>query len=50
MKVTTITIVGGGTSAWMAAAYLYHNHPAISITVVFAQQPPVTLNSDPCFV
>jgi tryptophan halogenase len=34
MKVTTITIVGGGTSAWMAAAYLYHNHPAISITVV----------------
>jgi tryptophan halogenase len=34
MKVETITIVGGGTSAWMAAAYLYHNHPAISITVV----------------
>lgn len=34
MKVETITIVGGGTSAWLAAAYLYNNHPAISITVV----------------
>jgi tryptophan halogenase len=34
MKVETITIVGGGTSAWMAAAYLYKNHPAINITVV----------------
>lgn len=34
MKVKTVTVVGGGTSAWMAAAYLYHNHPAIDITVV----------------
>ncbi len=34
MKVETLTIVGGGTSAWLAAAYLYNNHPAISITVV----------------
>jgi ribulose 1,5-bisphosphate synthetase/thiazole synthase len=34
MKVETLTIVGGGTSAWMAAAYLSHNHPAISVTVI----------------
>jgi len=34
MKTETITIVGGGTSAWLAAAFLYHNHPAIKITVV----------------
>ena len=34
MKVENITIVGGGTSAWLAAAYLYNNHPAIDITVV----------------
>lgn len=34
MKVENLTIVGGGTSAWCAAAYLYHNHPAIAITVV----------------
>lgn len=34
MKIKTLTIVGGGTSAWLAAAYLYNNHPAISITVV----------------
>lgn len=34
MKVTNITIVGGGTSAWMAAAYLHYNHPALNITVV----------------
>jgi tryptophan halogenase len=34
MKVETLTIVGGGTSAWMTAAYIHHNHPAISVTVV----------------
>jgi len=34
MRTETITIVGGGTSAWLAAAFLYHNHPAIKITVV----------------
>ncbi len=34
MKVETITIVGGGTSAWLAAAYLFKNHPALTITVV----------------
>lgn len=34
MKVENLVIVGGGTSAWLAAAYLFKNHPAISITVV----------------
>lgn len=34
MKIETITIVGGGTSAWLAAAYLHNNHPALTITVV----------------
>jgi hypothetical protein len=34
MKIQNLTIVGGGTSAWLAAAYLYRNHPAIKITVV----------------
>jgi tryptophan halogenase len=34
MKVKTLTIVGGGTSAWLAAAYLFKNHPDIKITVV----------------
>lgn len=34
MKVQTVTIVGGGTSAWLTAAYLYHNHPAVDITIV----------------
>lgn len=34
MKIKNITIVGGGTSAWLAAAYLHHNNPDISITVV----------------
>lgn len=32
--VENITIVGGGTSAWLTAAYIYHNCPQISITVV----------------
>lgn len=34
MKVEKIVIVGGGTSGWLAAAYLYKNHPDIEITVV----------------
>lgn len=34
MKVENLIIVGGGTSAWMTAAYIYHNHPAIKITVI----------------
>jgi tryptophan halogenase len=34
MKVNSITIVGGGTSGWLTAAYLHYNHPDISITVV----------------
>ena len=34
MKVEKLVIVGGGTSAWLAAAYLHNNHPAIDITVV----------------
>ena len=34
MKTETITIVGGGTSAWLAAAFLQNNHPAIKITGV----------------
>ena len=34
MKVKSITIVGGGTSGWLAAAYLSKNQPDISITVV----------------
>lgn len=34
MKVDSLTIVGGGTSAWLAAAYLYHNHPALTITII----------------
>lgn len=34
MKVNSITIVGGGTSAWMCAAYFLKNNPEIKITVV----------------
>jgi tryptophan halogenase len=34
MKVNSITIVGGGTSGWMTAAYLSHNFPEIPVTVV----------------
>ena len=34
MKVKSIAILGGGTSAWMTAAYLNHNHPRIKITVI----------------
>jgi hypothetical protein len=34
MNVSSITIVGGGTSGWLAAAYLYKNQPDIKITVV----------------
>lgn len=33
-KVNSIVVVGGGTSGWMAAAYLYKNQPDIKITVV----------------
>lgn len=34
MNISSITIVGGGTSGWLAAAYLYKNQPDIKITVV----------------
>jgi tryptophan halogenase len=34
MKVNSITIVGGGTSGWLAASYLFKNQPDIKITVV----------------
>ena len=34
MKVDSVTIIGGGTSGWLTAAYLSNNHPDISITVV----------------
>lgn len=34
MKVKTITIVGGGTSGWLTAAYLAHNLPEIDITII----------------
>ena len=33
-KVETIAIVGGGTSAWLAAAYISHNIPSIQITII----------------
>jgi tryptophan halogenase len=34
MKVQDVVILGGGTSAWMTAAYLSYNHPRINVTVV----------------
>lgn len=34
MKVENLIIVGGGTSAWLTAAYIQNNHPAISVTVI----------------
>ena len=34
MKVNTITVVGGGTSGWLTAAYLAHNFPEVNITIV----------------
>lgn len=34
MKISNLVIVGGGTSGWLAAAYLYKNNPSITITVV----------------
>lgn len=34
MKVEKLIIVGGGTSAWLTAAYIQYNHPAISVTVI----------------
>lgn len=33
-KVKTIAIVGGGTSGWLTAAYLYKNQPDIQIIVI----------------
>ena len=34
MKVKNVIIVGGGTSGWMAAAYLYNNNPELTVTVI----------------
>jgi tryptophan halogenase len=34
MKVNTITVVGGGTSGWLTAAYLAHNFPEVKITII----------------
>jgi tryptophan 7-halogenase len=34
MKIEKLTIVGGGTSGWLAAAYLSHNIPQLHITVI----------------
>ena len=39
MKVKTLTIVGGGTAGWLAAAYLSHRQPHINITVVDKEVP-----------
>jgi len=33
-EIKTITVIGGGTSGWLAAAFLSHNNPNIEITVV----------------
>lgn len=33
-EIKTITIIGGGTSAWLSAAFLSHNNPNIKITVI----------------
>ena len=38
MKVESITILGGGTSAWMTAAFLLENHPTLKITIVDKEQ------------
>lgn len=32
--IKSVVILGGGTSAWLSAAYLSHNHPYLKITVV----------------
>ena len=32
--IRSICIVGGGTSAWLSAAYLSHNNPDVEVTVV----------------
>lgn len=33
-SVDSMIIVGGGTSAWLCAAYMSHNHPHMNITIV----------------
>lgn len=33
-SVDSMIIVGGGTSAWLCAAYMSHNHPHLNITIV----------------
>lgn len=39
MKVKTLTIVGGGTAGWLAAAYLSHRQPHIDITLIDKEVP-----------
>lgn len=34
MKISSITIVGGGTAAWLTAAYISNNHPDLQVTII----------------
>ena len=36
-QIKNITVVGGGTSGWLAATYLQHNMPDVNITVIDKQ-------------